>query len=278
MNKKLIQWFIGFCDAEGCFQILKTHNSRNNSVKLSYAFYLSLHIREKLLLTNLINDLSLPGKLYIYEHRNEIRLNVIKLNDLNFLINEIFVHFPLLNKKQLMRFSKLKEGIMNDIKSLPSLEKFNEYYNNGYIDPIMQKKLETLNIHENEFGNWLNGFITGEGCFSIKKIPDKKGEKIYYVKEFCMEQTDLFVMELIKDKFNFSPQIIVKNRPNRPNSKTTYEIRISSKKDIEKHPPEAGVFGGAKHPLKLITFIESKENISLLGNKLDQYKIWKNKE
>ena len=153
----------------------------------------------------------------------------MKLNDLNFLINEIFVHFPLLNKKQLLRFSKFKEGIVNNIKSLPSLEKLNEFYNNGYIDPIMQKKLEILNIHENEFGNWLNGFITGEGCFNIKKITSKKSEKIYYVKEFCIEQTDLFVMELIKDKFKFSPEIIVKNRPNRPNSKTTYEIRIKTK-------------------------------------------------
>ena len=51
-------------------------------------------------------------------------------------------------------------------------------------------------------------------------------------------------MELIKEKFKFSPKIIVKNRVNRPNrqiiiinnnltnSKITYEVRISSKKDI----------------------------------------------
>ena len=74
-----------------------------------------------------------------------------------------------------------------------------------------------------------------------------------------MEQTELLVMELIKKKFNFTPKINIRNRVNRPNSQTTYEIKISSKNDIS----------------NLIICLNSIENIGLLENKLNQYTKWK---
>ena len=41
MQKKLKEWFVGFCDAEGNFQV-----TLKNKLKVGYAFNLSLHIRE----------------------------------------------------------------------------------------------------------------------------------------------------------------------------------------------------------------------------------------
>ena len=45
-----------------------------------------------------------------------------------------------------------------------------------------------------------------------------------------------------------------------------------------KKRPKGSFFFSKKDIGNLITFLESKENISLLGNKLDQYYIWKSKE
>ena len=114
---------------------------------------------------------------------------------------------------------------------------------NTFNHPIMKADLY-VTYAKNKNGVVTKGFVKTEMEFILLEWD------VYYEGET--------VIHIIKDEF----KIILNNKN---------EI-------IEKHPPEAGVFGGAKHPLKLITFIESKENISLLGNKLDQYKIWKNKE
>jgi len=146
---------------------------------------------------------------------------------------------------------------MNHKYKFNSEIEFKEFCEKITPDYIMQNQLKNLNLYNNSYNNWLAGFISGEGCFSIKKI--KRKEKIYIVKEFCMEQTELLVMELIKKKFNFTPKINIRNRVNRPNSQTTYEIKISSKNDIS----------------NLIICLNSIENIGLLGNKLNQYTKWK---
>lgn len=192
--------------------------------------------------------MNLPGTLKNYPHRNEVRLAITKQQDLLYIIKEIFNKFPLLNNKQRLRYYKLKQGILNNIKKFKSIEEFNNYL--PIPDEIMEDQLR--NFNPNLVGNWLAGFISGEGSFAIKKI--KRGTTVYLVKEFCIEQTDLNVIELIKDKFKFSTKINVKKRLNRPNSKTTYEIRISSIKDIG----------------NLINYLENQEIISLLGNKLNQ--------
>jgi len=164
MNIKLIEWFIGFVDAEGNFQIIKWKNL-DNSLNISYAFHLSLHIKELPLLEYLIKELSLPGKLYIYPHRNEVRLAITKQEDIKYLISNIFIHYPLINKKQRLRYLKLKEGILNNIRYFPSLDEFNKFQIKEYLDPLMESQFLNLDIHSNSHGNWLCGFISGEGCF-----------------------------------------------------------------------------------------------------------------
>jgi len=50
---KLIEWFIGFCDAEGNFQ-----TTLASTLYVKYGFHLSLHIRELLLINYLIKELN----------------------------------------------------------------------------------------------------------------------------------------------------------------------------------------------------------------------------
>lgn len=113
--------------------------------------------------------------------------------------------------------------------------------------------MNTLDIYAKDFAYWLKGFISGEGSFYIR--PNGK------TKEFCMEQVDKEVMELIRQRLGFKPSIIVKDRRgDRERSKVCYEIRVSSRKDIN----------------NLIKFLDSCEG-SLLGNKLEQYMVWRDR-
>jgi len=259
MKKNLIYWFIGFCDAEGNFQVFPKKRTvaegyTKTYYNVGYGFHLSLHIRELPLLQYLKKELNLPGLIYVYEHRQEARLAIVKLEDIKYLLSAIFDAYPLINENQRQRYYKLNQGLTLNIKRFEAVEDYTNFCDSkDYIDPIMENNLKILNINSKEYEMWLTGFITGEGNFNIKKIKQKK--KIYMVHEFNIEQADKKVIELIKEKLKISPQIIIKNRPNR---KTTYEIRISSKKDIA----------------NLIELIDRQE-IPLLGNKLNQYKIWK---
>jgi len=57
---KLIQWFIGFCDAEGNFQTTLT-----SDLYVKYSFHLSLHIKELPLIEYLIKELNFT-RYFIY--------------------------------------------------------------------------------------------------------------------------------------------------------------------------------------------------------------------
>jgi len=64
MKSKLKNWFIGFCDAEGSFQVFpKVRKTKTIYYNVGYGFHLSLHIKELPLLKYLKEELNLPGQL-----------------------------------------------------------------------------------------------------------------------------------------------------------------------------------------------------------------------
>lgn len=257
-RRGLNRWFIGFMDAEGNFQTFKKKRVLKSGkvyYNVGYGIHLSLHERELNLLRYLKKELNLPGKIYEYPHRSEVHLAIVRLEDMKYVLFEVFGEYPLLKEQIRENYMRLKYGILNRVNRLETEGEFKEFYENKTLwkDNGLNKKVETLDIHSTDFAYWVKGFISGEGSFYIR--PNGK------TKEFCMEQVDRKVMELIKQRLGFKTSIIVKDRrEDRYKSKVCYEIRISSRNDIE----------------NLIGFLEGKEG-SLLGNKLEQYLMWRYK-
>lgn len=256
-NTQLIRWFIGFMDAEGNFQtfpkkrVFKSCNSPSY-YNVGYGIHLSLHIRDLSLIEFLQKELNLPGTIYKYPHRDEARLAIVKLEDIKAVI-PLFDKYPLIKKSNRDNYSRLKYGVLNNINRFGSWEEYQKFYYNNELwqDNLLETQFNNLDISSINYDNWLSGFITGEGSFNIKTNGSK---------EFCMEQTDKNLMELVKQKFQFSPNLIIKDRRKiRPNSQITYEIRISGKKDL----------------INLITFLDDLNHLGLNGHKLSQYLAWK---
>jgi len=128
ITKNWIQWFIGFCDVKGNFKVFP--KKRTNLVKnieyynIGYGFHLSLSIRDHELLQKIFINLNSLGKIYEYDNRQEVRLAITKLENLKWLIINIFENFSLLTKYQRERYSRLKYGVLNKFNRVESIEKY----------------------------------------------------------------------------------------------------------------------------------------------------------
>jgi len=256
INKNWIQWFIGFCDAEGNFQTFpkKRFNSTKNLhyYNIGYGFHLSLSIKDRTLLQKIHLNLNSLGHFYEYPDREEVRIAITRSEDLKWLITNIFEVFPLLTKHQRDRYSRLKFGVLTKFNRIESIQEYQEYLTKRYDAelPILSNINATNKII---FDNWMSGFINGEGAFVIHP----KGYLLFYI-----EQVEGEVLTLIKNRLNATPNILF--RPSRgKNRSDTYSFAISSKKDIS----------------SLIQFFEEKNNPflkPLYGNKKAQFDEWKN--
>jgi len=255
-NKNWIYWFIGFCDAEGNFQtsLKKRINlTKDITYNIGYSFHLSLSIIDHELLQNIHLNLNNLGNYYKYLHRNEVRISMTKIDNLKWLITNIFEISPLLTKHQRNNSfsSRLKYGILNKFNRVENIKEFQDYYDKTYSINL-SNLLYPYSTNKIIFDNWMSGFINGEGSFVIHS----KGYLVFYI-----EQIESEVLVLIKNRLEAGPNILL--RPSRGiNRKNTYSLFLSSKKDI-----------GA-----LIKFFDKKKNpylIPLCGNKLIQFNKWK---
>ena len=75
---------------------------------------------------------------------------------------------------------------------------------------------------------------------------------------FFIEHTDRQALEIIKRRLELGPNVLERSprlRDIGKERKTTYQLSISSKKDIQ----------------RLVSFLDDKSNIPLQGNKYTQY-------
>jgi len=255
-NNNWIYWFIGFTDAEGNFQmypkkrvLISGQIARYN---VGYSYHLSLHNRDLNILKDIKEKLGI-GILYEYKNKPDCRLAVNKKSDLLYLINNIFDKYTLITKNQLIRYNLLKNGIINNITEFKTLKEYQDYKTNSLSSIIDQVNL----LNDNELknfciDNWIIGFINGEGCFYVNKNKCN----------FFIEHTDKQALELIKNRLCFSPNVLERSLRKRDIGKirkTTYQLVVSSKKDIK----------------SLIMLLDNKNNIPLQGNKYIQYINWK---
>lgn len=117
LNKLWLQWFIGFNDAEGNFQVfpkkrvLKSGGGEISRYGVGCAYHLSLHSRDATLIKDIHQKLDNIGVIYEYKTKPDCRLAISDRNGLLYLFKIAFDAYPLLSNNQLMRYSLLKKKI-----------------------------------------------------------------------------------------------------------------------------------------------------------------------
>jgi hypothetical protein len=170
-----------------------------------------------------------------------------------YLFSIAFNVYPLLANNQLMRYNLLKNCIINEVKKFKTLEEFSKY-KSEYLASI-NKQVDLIALYKSgklEIDNWMVGFINGEGSFYLNK-----GKCNFYI-----EHTDKQLLELIRMRLDFGPNVLERSARDRDLGKVRkvmYQLNISSKKDIN----------------QLIMFLGNKDNIPLQGYKMVQYHEWK---
>lgn len=271
-----IHWFVGFTDAEGCFQVYPKKrvlkSGEISKYNIDYSFHLSLHKKDAEIIKDIRNKLGGIGIIYNYKNRNETRLAVNDRKSLLSLIDNIFEVFPLKTKSQISRYNLLKHFLSNNIKEFKSLQDYNNYKSivlckiNTELDngenTSLQKgsilaKADPSNLDAfRPLDNWIVGMINGEGCFYLAGKPCKLR------RNFVIEHTDKWSLTEIKRRLDLKANVLERSSRDRDkgkNRKTTYQLVVARGKDI----------------VALIEFLDNKHVASLQGNKLIQYTNWK---
>jgi hypothetical protein len=142
-NKNWLQWFIGFNDAEGNFQVFpKKRVLKSGDIScynVGHSYHLSLHSRDALLIKDIQQKLDNIGVIYEYKDKPDCRLAVGDKKGLFYLIENVFDVYPLLANNQFMRYSLLKNGLINEVKKYNTLEEFNKY-KSEYLESFNQQR------------------------------------------------------------------------------------------------------------------------------------------
>lgn len=93
-----INWFIGFVEAEGSFQVIH-QQLKSKSESVSLRFTITQHFRDKQLIESLVNYLSC-GRYYKSSNRNEVYFISSTFEDNYKKIIPIFAKYPLYGSKQ----------------------------------------------------------------------------------------------------------------------------------------------------------------------------------
>lgn len=131
LNNTWLQWFVGFNAAEGNFQVFPKKRVLKSGEISHYgvgcAYHLSLHSRDAALIRDIQQKLDGIGVIYEYKNKPDCRLAIGDRNGLLYLFKTVFEAYPLLAANQLMRYSLLKNSIINDIKKFKTLDDFVKY-------------------------------------------------------------------------------------------------------------------------------------------------------
>ena len=260
---KWLPWFVGFSDAEGSFQVYAKKRVLKSGylskVNVGYSYHLSLHKKDIDILKNIQYMINSVGSIYEYKHKLDSRLAIYNKSGLFDIINKIFDIWPLITKHQSIRYNLLKKGLFSDVKEFSYMEQYNTFmYNstdeiNTELNPNLKNDRVNKLMNIPYIDNWIIGFINGEGSFPINK-----GRCI-----FTIEHTDVYALNLIKERLSFGPKVYERSPIKRDIGKirkTTYLLEVSSKNDI-------GNF---------IYYLDDNKTANLQGNKSIQYNKWKN--
>ena len=204
--------FTGFLDAESSFYIV-IHKS--NNVKTGWSvkavFEIHLHVKDKPLLEMI--QASLGGVGNITTRDNQVSFNIYN-KDLAVLIDHLG-NYPLITKKrsnfelfkrvlELMNRQKhlIPEGLMNITSIKASMNKgLSENLQIAFpnVTPISRPIVDLPTIPD---PNWLVGFVSGEGCFSIhieKTTSTKTGSRVWSRFKITQHSRDEVLMKRLEE-------------------------------------------------------------------------------
>jgi len=178
-------WFRGFTDAEGCFQI--TH-LRDNFWRFN--FEIKLHIDDLKVLYFINNTLGI-GK--VYESEKSCRFIVSKQSDIKKIL-DIFTNYPLISSKRLNlstwgKAFKLYTDENTKVSTFSKIKTLKAEMNTNRTD-------FTCNLPININSYWLLGFVEGDGSW----IVDKKNYGLIF--SIAQSSKDLELMKAIKNYLN----------------------------------------------------------------------------
>jgi len=192
-NKLNPYWVTGLIDGEGCFYV-KIAKSKKHKTGwgIQACFQIGLHIREEYLLLQIKSFFNETGNIYKMKNNKALLYQVRNLNEITKVILPHFENYPLITQKQndfllfkeIVKLMDNKEHLTEDglVKIINLKASLNKGLSNKLkiffpkIIAIKRPKIDTpITINY----NWIAGFISGEGCFSVS-ICKSKYNNFYY--------------------------------------------------------------------------------------------------
>jgi hypothetical protein len=215
---KLNPWFVtGFIDAEGSFTVTVVKDSKRKlGWRVECKFQLGIHERDLPLLQQIREFFGGIGNIY---KSGSLQMNnyIISSNeDLLILVNHL-EKYPLLTQKggYFLLFKKVVELVKNkahlNIEGLHQIINIKASINLGLSEqlksefknfsPVERPIIITENIPE---PNWISGFTSGEGNFSIKltKSSGRTGYRVQLKFRLVQHSRDKLLMQAISKYFN----------------------------------------------------------------------------
>lgn len=222
LDKDFLEWFVGFTDAEGNFNIKITNLVGNTYKNAQFTFQIGLHKDEELLLNYIMNKIRCG---HMSKSNNKINFFVNDLNSLLYVIIPIFDHVNLNSSKywnyelfkKAVNLTKDKSHLLSNGKSeIISLQKEMQKLSGKWIPNTSN----SINITK----CWLAGFIDGEGCFSYNK----------YVPRFKLENhyKELELYKKIREYLTVGNTLLTSPRINVANSNPMIVLEINKIKEI----------------------------------------------
>jgi len=254
LRKEFIEWFVGFTDGEGNFNIKLTDLTDNTFKYVQFTFQIGLHKDDIKVLEYIKNTLQCG---HISKSKDRVNYFVNDINSLLYVIIPIF-DFVNLNSSKFHHYQIFKQAVFLTKDKYHLSDK-------GKLDIIAyQKEMQSMsgkwipssiNNKINITKYWLAGFIDAEATFSTNK----------YVPRFKLENhiKELELYNKIKEFLNVGNVFFTASpsRIDRVNSNPTIVLEINKVRDIRED---------------LIPLLYDNEDILLKTLKAQDFSLWLN--
>lgn len=209
-------WVTGFVDAEGCFTVVVgILDSLRRKVRIS--FEISLHEKDKEILEKIRSFFGV-GAIYSRPDKKICVYRVTNINYINDVIIPHFMKYPLISKKRadfllwceivkliLSKDHLTEKGFLQILSYNASINRGTSKKLSNYYDNIVPADKPVVNLPENLNPQWVSGFVSGDGGFSIYVRPAKGfvlSERVDCKFHIAQHLKDLDLMKLFIKFFN----------------------------------------------------------------------------
>ena len=223
LKQEFIEWFVGFTDGEGNFNIKLTDLTGNTFKYVQFTFQIGLH-KDDIKVLEFIKDTLQCGHISISKDRVNYFVNDI--NSLLYVIIPLFDYVSL-NSSKFHHYELFKKAVLltKDKNHLSDKGKLNIIAYQKEMQSMSGKWIPcSINNQINITKYWLAGFIEAEGTFSTNK----------YVPRFKLENhiKELELYNKIREFFNVGNVLFTSPRVDRVNSNPTVVLEINKVQEI----------------------------------------------